>query len=780
MKRGYLGLILLVLFIAGCGGTTMTCTEGFIRCSSDHLNIQTCIGGSYVNTEDCSVTNHMCKVVNGSPQCVVNNAPVVDAGIDFSVTGNNGDLVNFDFDEWSGWVSGTGWAEAKIGDALLFDGYDDFIEIPDSTMLDFTDKVTISAWVNFDWAGNLWDMIIAKEGVGERAFGMWINEDTDEILLSYKGEDLNYYNFKVPGHNRLEWNHIVGVIDTVNDYMEIYINGVGYRNDISLPPIRLNNYPVRIGGDMNNYYTPFGVIDEVAILNDAISADAVNEIYQIYQSGIRPQINDVPNLQAYYSFDEGSGAIVNDLTGTIGKIITLDATATDPDDDILTYSWSVVSAPTNDVEYGDEKTLNPWFIPSVEGIYTIRLTANDGVTIAYDDISILVGDGITTECNDGIDNDGDGLIDMNDPGCIDANDNDEIDPLVIYECSDGMDNDVDSEIDDLDPGCYDINQQYNSLDDDESNSGSPFQCSNNIDDDSDGLIDYPNDQGCTNLFDNDEIDIVVPQTCNDGTLYGSCSTNKPLFCDNGNLVNDCQNCGCSSGLFCQGDGSCTADRCITLVNNGDPSTKLDVLYIGDDYTQADLITFANDVTRFKNGLLSYEPFASQSNKINFYRIDNINDLGCSYNCAGGQSICCDMPKINQESVYCPHDQIIVIVNNNQYGGYAYFNIGPAYSYRGDSKVGVHEFGHSFGGLHDEYSFGRTSGSTPENRANCAWDNVCSEWSDLIGVEGVGCFQTCGYTDWYRPIQYNTMMLDLGGDFNPVGKRALEQKMGVYL
>jgi hypothetical protein len=54
-----------------------------------------------------------------------------------------------------------------------------------------------------------------------------------------------------------------------------------------------------------------------------------------------------------------------------------------------------------------------------------------------------------------------------------------------------------------------------------------------------------------------EIANIVPsQTfCVDGTLLNTCSNDKPKYCDNGNLVNDCQKCGCSKGT-CQADGTC--------------------------------------------------------------------------------------------------------------------------------------------------------------------------------------------------------------------------------
>jgi hypothetical protein len=47
----------------------------------------------------------------------------------------------------------------------------------------------------------------------------------------------------------------------------------------------------------------------------------------------------------------------------------------------------------------------------------------------------------------------------------------------------------------------------------------------------------------------------IISNCSDGTLYGECSSTKPLYCSNGNLVNNCSYCNCSSGT-CQSDGSC--------------------------------------------------------------------------------------------------------------------------------------------------------------------------------------------------------------------------------
>src|SRR3989338_5185849 len=52
-----------------------------------------------------------------------------------------------------------------------------------------------------------------------------------------------------------------------------------------------------------------------------------------------------------------------------------------------------------------------------------------------------------------------------------------------------------------------------------------------------------------------------PQSCSDGTPYNQCSSNKPRYCSNGNLISSCgppNNCGCPSQQVCNQDGTCGA------------------------------------------------------------------------------------------------------------------------------------------------------------------------------------------------------------------------------
>jgi hypothetical protein len=80
----------------------------------------------------------------------------------------------------------------------------------------------------------------------------------------------------------------------------------------------------------------------------------------------------------------------------------------------------------------------------------------------------------------------------------------------VPQCSDERDNDRDGLIDfPNDPGCS------SPQDDDETNGGTPPQCSDGTDNDGDGYIDYPRDPGCTDRNDDDETNSSNPE-CSDG------------------------------------------------------------------------------------------------------------------------------------------------------------------------------------------------------------------------------------------------------------------------
>jgi len=92
----------------------------------------------------------------------------------------------------------------------------------------------------------------------------------------------------------------------------------------------------------------------------------------------------------------------------------------------------------------------------------------------------------------------------------------------------------------------------------------------------------------------------VPQACSDGTSYGQCSSEKPKYCDNGNLVDRCDICGCPSGYSCQEDGSCVSlpilTQCLGDINNDKKIDIYDLSILMAHWGQEDTADLNNDDT----------------------------------------------------------------------------------------------------------------------------------------------------------------------------------------
>jgi len=92
------------------------------------------------------------------------------------------------------------------------------------------------------------------------------------------------------------------------------------------------------------------------------------------------------------------------------------------------------------------------------------------------------------------------------------------------------------------------------------------------------------------------------------------------------------------------------------------------------------------------------------------------------------------------------------------GGFSVMYSGYAVVLKHSLFVAMHELSHALAGVFDEYSFGTQANSSPVSY-NCAGSNRerCQEWAEkFAGDPKVGCFQTCGYTNWYRSTQWSAM------------------------
>lgn len=225
----------------------------------------------------------------------------------------------------------------------------------------------------------------------------------------------------------------------------------------------------------------------------------------------------------------------------------------------------------------------------------------------------------------------------------------------------------------------------------------------------------------------------------------------------------------------------------THINNGPVQNRYDIVCIGDAYRASDEALFVSDVNKWTANLFAKEPYKTYAKFFNVHSVfrasvDNLADkptpctnppvvrntvYNASY-CVGGTDRCLyinNTTLASQDAAQAPdvEGRIAVFVNDPKYGGCASTF---AVSYNGSSgpEVQSHEFGHSFGGLADEYDYGRSgtyTGGEP-GQANITANRACTKWSLWINTNGVGCFEGAGYylTGLFRP-KSNCLMRSLG-------------------
>lgn len=161
---------------------------------------------------------------------------------------------------------------------------------------------------------------------------------------------------------------------------------------------------------------------------------------------------------------------------------------------------------------------------------------------------------------------------------------------------------------------------------------------------------------------------------------------------------------------------------VTIQKAGDPETKVDFLILGDGYTAAEAKKFEADARRLTETLFKTSPFKENRRNFNVWGlcppaaesgisrpstgIYRDSPIGATYDAFGSERyvLTFDNRALRRTAQFAPYEFIEVLVNNRTYGGGGIFNLYSTVSSDNafSNYVFVHEFGHHFAGLADEY------------------------------------------------------------------------------
>jgi len=271
------------------------------------------------------------------------------------------------------------------------------------------------------------------------------------------------------------------------------------------------------------------------------------------------------------------------------------------------------------------------------------------------------------------------------------------------------------------------------------------------------------------------------------------------------------------------DVRCRDCPVIAVHESGDPRQRIDILILGDGYSSGEMEKYRRDLRRFAEVLLGQEAFARNRERINLWGIEapsresgpdeprkgiwRDTALGTSFNTFGSERYLTTVHDrdLREIAANAPYDALYILVNTARYGGGGIYNqwaIFPSDN-EYDDYVFLHEFGHSFAGLADEYFDSSTAyddafypeGVEPwEPNLTALLTGRRLKWADMVAdgtpiptpddeahADVVGAFEGGGYKakGLFRPYRDCKMFHKGLVPFCPVCARAFDTVIRLY-
>ena len=158
------------------------------------------------------------------------------------------------------------------------------------------------------------------------------------------------------------------------------------------------------------------------------------------------------------------------------------------------------------------------------------------------------------------------------------------------------------------------------------------------------------------------------------------------------------------------------------IKNGDPHKKVDLAFIAEGYTLKEEEKFKKDLQKLTQLFFQQEPYQSTRKKFNVYGVfkpsqqsggdeprRNIyknTSIGTTFNSLGLERYLLteNNRSLRDIAAHVPYDCLIIVVNHSRYGGGGIYNSYSTLTVDNQwhPYLLLHEFGHSFAGLADEY------------------------------------------------------------------------------
>ena len=259
----------------------------------------------------------------------------------------------------------------------------------------------------------------------------------------------------------------------------------------------------------------------------------------------------------------------------------------------------------------------------------------------------------------------------------------------------------------------------------------------------------------------------------------------------------------------------------TMFQAADTTRCINIAFVAEGYTREEMPIYIEDVKKSIDALFSHEPFKNRKEVFNIIAVEPASEesgtsvprkgiwkrtaLGSHFDTFYTERYLTTLhlKRLHDVLAGLPYEHIIVLVNTEVYGGGGIlnsYNLSAAHHAK-TLPVVVHEFGHSFAGLADEYAYDNEP--IPMYPADIEpWEpNITTlkdfhgKWEQMINkktpvptpadkkyADAVGVYEGAGYSlnGVYRPMQDCRMRTNENPTFCPVCQKAINNLIDFYV
>ena len=238
----------------------------------------------------------------------------------------------------------------------------------------------------------------------------------------------------------------------------------------------------------------------------------------------------------------------------------------------------------------------------------------------------------------------------------------------------------------------------------------------------------------------------------------------------------------------------------------DTSRCIRIAFVAEGYTSDEMDHYLADCRKAIGSLFNHEPFKSMQDRFQIIALKSVSEesgtsepskgiwkntvLGSHFDTfySDRYLTTLHLKRLHDVLAGTPYEHIIILVNTEHYGGGGIYN-SYNLSFTGGPQflpVVVHEFGHSFGGLGDEYTYGNDDPIYLDDIE--PWEpNLTTKatafikWENLIKEGKAGLYEGGGYQEKgvWRGCENCRMRTNEEPEFCPVCQQALKELIDFY-